>query len=57
MPVRIEPRTPHQYAVAVSIALIILAILAHLTRIPFLSQHEFWLAAIGYAVLLVAVLY
>jgi hypothetical protein len=34
-----------------------LAIVAHLTRIPFISQREFWIAAIGYAVLLYATLY
>jgi hypothetical protein len=57
VPVRIEARAPHKWAVLISIVLVILAIVAHLTRVPFVSQHEFWFAAVGYAVLLVAVLY
>jgi hypothetical protein len=57
VPVRIEARAPHKWAVLISIALVIVAIVAHLTRVPFVSLHEFWFAAVGYAVLLVAVLY
>jgi ABC-type phosphate transport system auxiliary subunit len=57
MPIRIEARAPHRWAVAASIAIMVLAIIGHLTRIPYVSQHEFWFAAIGYLVLLVAVLY
>jgi hypothetical protein len=57
MPIRIETHPPHKWLVIISLAIIVLAVVAHLTRIPFLSQHEFWLAAIGYAVLLYATLY
>jgi hypothetical protein len=57
MPVRIETHPPNKWLVLLSLAIVILAMIAHLTRIPFISQHEFWLAAIGYAVLLYATLY
>jgi hypothetical protein len=57
MPVRIETHPPNKWLVLISIAFITLAIVAHLTRIPFISQREFWIAAIGYAVLLYATLY
>ena len=57
MPVRIETHPPNKWLVLVSLAFIMLAIVAHLTRIPFISQREFWIAAIGYAVLLYATLY
>jgi hypothetical protein len=57
MPVRIETHPPNRWFVIVSIVLVVLAIVAHLTRIPFVSQHEFWIAAIGYAALLYATLY
>jgi uncharacterized membrane protein len=57
MPVRIEARVPHKWAVVASFVLFILAVLSHLTRIPYLSPYDFWIAAIGYLVLLVATLY
>jgi hypothetical protein len=57
MPVRIETHPPNKWLVLLSLAIVIVAIVAHLTRIPFISQHEFWLAAIGYVVLLYATLY
>jgi hypothetical protein len=57
MPVRIETHPPNKWFVITSLVLIVLAIVAHLTRIPLVSQHEFWIAAIGYAVLLYATLY
>jgi len=57
MPVRIEARAPHKWALVISLVLVVLAVFAHLARIPFVSQHEFWIATIAYVVLLVAVLY
>ena len=57
MPVRIETHPPNRWFVIVSIVLVVLAIVAHLTRIPFVSQHDFWIAAIGFGVLLYATLY
>jgi hypothetical protein len=57
MPVRIEARVPHKWAVVASFVLFILALLGHLTRIPYLTPYDFWIAAIGYLVLLVATLY
>jgi hypothetical protein len=57
MPVRIEARVPHKWAIAGSFVLVILALLGHLTHIPYLSQYDFWVATVGYAVLLVAALY
>jgi hypothetical protein len=57
MPVRIDTHPPNRWFVIVSIVLVVLAIVAHLTRIPFVSQHDFWIAAIGFGVLLYATLY
>jgi L-asparagine transporter-like permease len=57
MPVRIETNPPNKWLVALSFAIVILAIVAHLTRIPIIGRYEFWLAMIGYAVLLYAALY
>jgi hypothetical protein len=45
MPVRIETHPPNKWLVLISLAFIMLAIV------------EFWIAAIGYAVLLYATLY
>jgi len=57
MPVRVETHPPNTWLVLLSLAIVILAIVAHLTRIPYISQHEFWVAAVGYGVLLYATLY
>ncbi len=57
MPVRIETRQPSTLILILSFAIVILAILGHFIRIPYLTQYQFWLAVIGYAVLLAAVLF
>ena len=57
MPVRIETRQPNTLIVVLSFVIVILAILGHFMRIPYLTSYQFWLAVIGYAVLLVAVLF
>jgi hypothetical protein len=57
MPIHIQARIPHQWAIIASFVLFILAVLGHLTRIPYLTTYDFWIGVIGYIVLLVAVLY
>ena len=57
MPVRIETNNPTVRVLIISIVLVILAILGHIARIPYVTQWHFWIAIIGYAVLLAGVLY
>ena len=57
MPVRIETKNPHRLLLIVSLMIVILAIVAHFTRIPYITQYQFWVAIIGYLVLLWAVLF
>jgi|RhiMetdeSRZDD1v2_1073273.scaffolds.fasta_scaffold792017_2 hypothetical protein len=57
MPVRIETKNPHVVLVLLSLAIMILAIVAHFMRIPTVTQYHFWVAVIGYAVLLWATVF
>ena len=55
MAIRIEARAPGAAIIVLSLILIIVAIVAHLTPIrsvPFLNTYHFWIAILGYAVLL-----
>jgi uncharacterized membrane protein len=52
----IETLAPSLRVVLVSLILIIVAIFAHVARIPYLTGYEFWIAVIGYLVLLAGVL-
>ena len=60
MPVHIQARIPHKWAIIASFVLFLLAVFGHLTGTPHFRYYEywdFWVAAIGYIVLLAAVLY
>ncbi len=57
MPVRIDTNNPSVRVLVVSLVLAIIAILGHITRIPYVSQQHFWIAIIAYAVLLAGTLY
>ena len=55
MAIRIETRQPSVLFVVLSLIVVIVAIVAHLTPIrsvPFLTQYHFWIAVLGYAILL-----
>jgi hypothetical protein len=55
MAIRVETRQPSALIVILSIIIVIAAIVAHLTPIramPWLNQYHFWIAVLGYAVLL-----
>ena len=55
MAIRIETRPPSATIVVISLIVIIVAIVAHLTPIraaPWLTQYHFWIAILGYALLL-----
>lgn len=57
MPVRIETNNPTVRVLVISLVLAIIAILGHITRIPYITQWHFWIAIIAYAVLLAGTLY
>ena len=57
MPVRIETKNPHTLILVLSLLIVSLALAGHFTRIPFITQYQFWVAIIGYLVLLWAVLF
>ena len=55
MAIRIEARAPGAAIIVLSLILIIVAIVAHLTPIraaPWLTTYHFWIAIAGYALLL-----
>ncbi len=45
--------TPSGWTFWLSLALVVLAIIALFVRIPYLSVYSFWVAVIGYVVLVV----
>ena len=51
----IETLPPSLRVVLISLIVIILAIFAHVARIPYLTGYEFWIAVIGYLILLAGV--
>jgi hypothetical protein len=57
MPVRIDTNQPTVRILLISLVIAIIAIVGHLTRVPYITQFHFWLAIIAYAVLLVGTLY
>jgi hypothetical protein len=57
MPVRIETRQPNKMILVLSFVVVVLAIVGHFMRIPYVTQYQFWLAVIGYVLLLAAVLF
>jgi tryptophan-rich sensory protein len=55
MAIRIETRQPSALIVVLSIIVVVIAIIAHLTPIraaPWLTQYHFWIAVAGYGLLL-----
>lgn len=57
MPVRIDTNQPTVRVLIVSLVIAIIAIIGHLTRVPYITAFHFWLAIIAYAVLLAGTLY
>ena len=47
--------TPSSWTFWLSVALVVLAIIATLVHIPFISVYAFWVAVIGYVVLVIGV--
>jgi purine-cytosine permease-like protein len=54
---QININRPSTRVVIVSVILAVLALIGHLSRVQFLTEYQFWLAMIAYAVLLVGVLF
>ena len=57
MAVNIDTVRPSTRILIISLVVVLVAIVAHLTRIPFLTQYHFWIAVLGYALLLAGTLY
>jgi hypothetical protein len=57
MPVRIDTRQPAKLTLILSLLIVILAIVGHFTRIPYVTQYNLWVAVAGYALLLFATLF
>ena len=60
MAIRIDTRQPSALIVVLSLIIVVVAIIAHLTPIramPFLNTYHFWIAILGYALLLWRVLF
>jgi hypothetical protein len=47
-----DMHTPSRWTFLLSLALVVLAILAAFVSIPFVSKYDLWFAVVGYAVLL-----
>lgn len=52
MPIRIDTQRPTSRIVVLSLIIVVLAIVGRWTRIPFVTEYHFWVAVIGYVVLL-----
>ena len=57
MAIRIDTNQPSVHVLLVSLVVIIVAIVGHLARIPYLTQYHFWISVLAYAVLLAGTLY
>lgn len=56
MAYRINTNRPSSRIVIISFVLAVLALIGHFSRVQFLTEYQFWLAIIGYAVLLAGVM-
>lgn len=45
--------TPSRWTFLVSLVLVLLAILSHFVRIPYVTQYALWVSVVGYAVLVI----
>jgi len=57
MPVHIDTNNPSVRILLLSLVLVIVAILGHITRIPYITVQHFWIAVAAYGVLLAGTLY
>ena len=57
MAINIDTVRPSTRILLISLVVMIIAIVAHLTRVPFLTPYHFWIAVLGYALLLAGTLY
>ena len=57
MAIQIDTVRPSTRIVVISLAVALIALLAHLVRIPVLTQYHFWIAILAYALLLAGTLY
>lgn len=56
MGIRIETRQPKTWLLVLSLIVVLAAIIGHFTRIPYLTQYQFWVAVAGYVILVLATL-
>ena len=54
---QININRPSTRVVIVSVIIAVLALIGHMSRVQFLTEHQFWLAIIAYVVLLIGVLF
>lgn len=57
MPVRIDTNQPSVRIVLISLALLLLAVIGHIARVPYVTPFHFWIAVSAYAALLAGALY
>jgi hypothetical protein len=52
MGVHIETTRPSKIMLLISLAIVVLAVVGHYYRIPYVTQYQFWVLLAGYVVLL-----
>jgi hypothetical protein len=57
MPIRVDTNQPSTRILVLSLIVVIVAIVGHLTRIQYVTQYQFWIAVLGYALLFAGTLY
>lgn len=57
MPIRVDTNQPSTRILIVSLIVMIVAIVGHLTRIQYVTQYHFWISVLAYALLLAGTLY
>ncbi|MBI4274036.1 MAG: hypothetical protein HY659_04995 [Rhizobiales bacterium] len=57
MPIRVDAIQPSVHILILSLIVIVIAIVGHLARVPYLTPYHFWVAVLAYAVLMAGTLY
>jgi hypothetical protein len=57
MPILVQTNQPSARVLIISLIIVVVAILGHIARIPNITPYHFWIAVLGYAVLMIGTLY
>jgi hypothetical protein len=57
MGIHVDTKQPSKFMLLLSLLIVILGVVGHYARIPYITQYHFWVVVLGYVVLLLGTLY